>query len=299
MPSKSKSKSKKKTTAKSRSKAVSSNGKSQVKRSSKALTLGADDAYEEGGGSRGFLRLSKDELDNVFCIVHPDYLVVREHFLSVDDQPLDEKINRVVCGLHKFEDNQGDLVNAMGAPDDCSICIRSMNLFKEAKDGNEKDILVQRKKDLGHELKAGTAVLMLAIKGEADTKRLRGKKVVEPFFENKNVKYLSISKKAFDMFRDAFKSHNLTSNDAFGLPVNFKRKKGKRYMEVVGVDLFPDKKMKDVPKQVPDFSGFAEYDEAVAHEAAEIIDRELPALLSGRRRPSSKSKSKSKSKSRK
>lgn len=259
-------------------------------------TLGDEQSelqYEAAISDESVYRLKYGEPVNMFALVHPEFILVQEHWLKIGKDTY-----RVVCKVHDTNDPH-KIANKWGFPEGCEFCAIKQRLYEEAPK-DSKDAIDIRKRKIAKDVQAKASYYLYAIKGEGDTKRLRGKKIIEPFFENFIVRKLQLTKDAFDKFYTAykeFKEQGFTSKDIIGLPVNFAGGTNEGgFTSIQSVEFYPKFKIKlsDIPDVPKTFGALDLVNSEQIDELLEKWNADYPKMLAGRSAKESKGKSKGK-----
>lgn len=268
----------KKTKKMSETKVVSpdkTNGKGSTQ-----FTLGdsKSEALYDSTVSGSNYRLKYGDPINIYALVHPDFLMVQEHWIKIGEDNY-----RLVCPVHLTND-PAKIGSRWGYPEGCKLCALKQTLYEEAPK-DSKDAMDRKKRSVAYEISAKPAYYIFATQGEGDTKRIRGKKIISPYFESDVVRKLILSKDAFTQFRNAFREQGFNSEDVPGLPVNFVGGKNAGGREQIQkVEFYKEFRLKKVPDASKDFGGIDKVNLSQIDEVYEKLQIELPSLLSGIKR---------------
>lgn len=239
------------------------------------FTLGGE-SYEAAISDEAMYRLKYDQPINMYAILSPDFLGAKEHWVPVGD----DKVEKVVCGVHTSGDNT-KIFSKWGYPEGCPICAIAQRLYEEAPK-ESKDIVDVKKRSIAKDIYARLTYYLWAVKGDADTRRVGGRKVLEPYFEKMVPRRLILSRDAFDKFYKAYKDSGLTSDDAYGLPVNFQGGKNEGgFSSIQVVELFPKYRLKEIPEFNANWGALTHVTMDYLHKIAADFENYLPKILSG------------------
>ncbi len=247
------------------------------------MTLGDAESsarYEAASADESIYRLTYSDAVNMFALIHPDFLGVKEHWIKIG-----EDTTKVVCGVHETGEDQ-KIFSRWGYPEGCELCALASRLFDEAPK-DSKDAMDIKKRKIARDIKANLSYYLFAVKGEGDAKRVKGKRILEPYFENRIVRKLVLSQAAFKTFYDAFKDSDFTPADVPGLPVNFVGGKNEGgFSQIQSIEFYPKFRINEIPDVPIHFGGLDVCDLNVIAKIAKAWSAELPKLLAGSRKDS-------------
>lgn len=282
--------------------------KAKIKKKSVSKTVGAKEVStkkrmrlgDKGDRARkksfGIQELRPDykSEDNVFAIVDVAYETVQDHWIEVDG-----KTERIVCAVMGITDATRDekIANTYGYPDGCGFCSTKKELY-ENHPKDSADAVDKRARDVAGRISSKKSVYLIVVKGTLDAfraSRKSKKTITEPKFEENGlvVKKLKLTANAFEAFEDAIDEHGFDSDDLEGMPFNLVGGKKQGNSHVISrVDFFPKHKIKRLPKISISLDNVAVYDSKKAEKIFDLFQRELPDLLSGKKKLSAFGKAK-------
>lgn len=264
--------------------------KKETEKDRNLFSLGDDESdqtLDVAFSDDSYLKLENDKGHNIFALLSPDFKFIQQHWIDKEGER-----DRVLCGVHSTNDPK---IIAKGfSPDHCKFCDIVLTLYRQAKESGDK--FGEKKKKLANDTRSKASVLYIATKGEANKKRVGSKRVLEPFFDTIIPGYLQLTESSSEMLRSEFRGQGFSGKDAIGLPVNFER--GKKtskaiYSQVMEVQFFPKFRIKEIPEKLPDFSGFAVWNDETSKDLKEKSDKwlkDLGKLLASRDKKSEKKK---------